>query len=180
MKKVIAGIIGGLAVVGLIFTTVLYHDLYNKEKEKNVAIEKDLKHLQEVVEADQKNSPAELTKTANKFIDTMFSSKDDNPKKSVNTLLSLTTGKAYRELTKKENGSYEGNLAELEGFESTVSIKDSIYNKVSSKKGKVVVEFEITTTANGETAKTLNKATVYLKYVKGAWKISNYRLEILL
>lgn len=180
MKKLIAGIIGGLAVVGLIFTTVLYHDLYIKEKEKNVAVEKDLKHLREVLEADRENSPAELTKTANKFIDTMFSSKEDNPEKSMNTLMRMTTGKAYRELTKTQSGSYEGNLAELEGFESTVSIKDSIYNKISSKKGKVIAEFEITTTANGETAKTLNKAIVDLEYVKGTWKISNYKLEILL
>lgn len=180
MNKVMMYAVGVLLVIGLGVTSILYHDMYKQEQEKLRKSEREVAHLQEVVEANEKNTPQELVKTSTKFIETMFAYDPNNPNSAETDLLSLTTGEAHRRLSDTDTEAHEEDMGDLEGFESKAVIKDSVYNRISSTDGKVIVNFEQWLTKDGSTDKTVNEATVTITFKDGKWKVSDYKINPLL
>ncbi|MDF9763813.1 Tfp pilus assembly protein FimV [Peribacillus simplex] len=180
MKKLMITAVMVLVVIGLGITSLLYHDMYQQEREKAIKSEREVVRLKKVVEANERNTPKELIETSNKFIETMFAPDPNNPKSTKKTLLILTTGEAHRRLTKTDKDVHAEDKNDLEGFESKAVINESTYNRIGSQDGKVIVSFEHWLTKDGSTDKTVNEATVTIHYVDGKWKVSEYKIEPLL
>ncbi|MDW7617376.1 hypothetical protein SC499_22505 [Peribacillus simplex] len=169
-----------LVVIGLVITSLLYHDMYQQEQEKTLKSEREVVRLQKVVEANERNTPQELNETANKFIETMFAPDQNNPNTTKKALLSLTTGEAQRRLTETDKDVLTEDTNDLEGFKSKAVINESVYNWIGSRDGKVIVNFEHWLTKGGSTDKTVNEATIKIHYVDGKWKVSEYKINPLL
>lgn len=169
-----------LVVIGLVITSLLYHDMYQQEQEKAIKSEREVVRLQKVVEVNERNTPQELNETANKFIETMFAPDQINPNTTKKALLNLTTGEALRRLTETDKDVLTEDTSDLEGFESKAVINESVYNRIGSKDGKVIVNFEHWLTKDGSTDKTVNEATITIHYVDGEWKVSEYKINPLL
>ena len=169
-----------LIVIGLGITSLLYHDMYGQEKEKAMKYEREVARLQKVVEANERNTPQELIETSTKFIETMFGPDQNNPKSTKKALLGLTTGEAHGLLSKTDKDVHTEDMSDLEGFESKAVINESVYNRIGSQDGKVIVSFEHWLTKDGKTDKTVNEATVTIRYVDGEWKVSEYKINQLL
>lgn len=180
MNKYILGIIAGVVFVGTVVTAVLYHDLYKQQQKKTEVALAQIEKLNELVEANKQNNDSNLSDGATEFIKLLFHSEGNKSTRDVKGLLSLTTGNAYRELTESQSKTHWGHKDHLEGFKSEAHVKDSVYNRVSETEGKVIVEFEHWLTKDGSTAKTVNRAEIQMKYVKGKWKVSGYEIEQLL
>lgn len=180
MNKLIINTVITLIVIGLGITSLLYHDMYKQEQEKAIKSEREVVRLQKVVEANERNTPKELIETSNKFIETLFGPNQNNPKSTKKALLSLTTGEAHRRLTQTDKDVHTEDTSELEGFESKAVINESVYNRIGSQDGKVIVTFEHWLTKDRSTDKTVNEATVTIHYVDGEWKVSEYKIEPLL
>lgn len=184
MNKLILGIITGVVLAGALVTTILYHDLYKQEQVKVAKAEEQIIKLTDLVEANKKNTETELNNSAANFIEYLFRADEEaDPAIKTKTLLSLTTGKAHTELSETEEHEHEDDTehtGDLEGFKSEAQIQDSVYNRLSETKGKVVIEFEHLLTKDGNTSKTVNQATIKLQYVKGEWKVYEYDIKPLL
>jgi Tfp pilus assembly protein FimV len=180
MQKLLINAAVALVIIGLGITSLLYHDMYEKEQEKAIKREREVVRLQKVVEANERNTPQELIETSTKFIETMFAPDPNNPTANKKALLSLTTGEAHRRLTKTDKDVHTEDMSDLEGFESKAVINESVYNRIGSQDGKVIVSFEHWLTKDGVTDKTVNEATVTIHYVDGEWKVSEYKINQLL
>lgn len=176
MNKIILGIVAGLLIVGLGVSTLWYHDLYKQTLASQETAYNKIIELEEVIEANNQNTDEQLTKVANQFVTLLFSSDKDLEKRQ-NSILSLTIKNANKTLEESYKSSQMENMESLEGFTSSVEVKESFYNRVDDNKGVVKIQFEQSLTKDGSTAKTVNEAIIELEYVNDEWKIYEYKIN---
>lgn len=177
MSRFLAEAFMAVVLIGFGFSTLWYHDLYEQEQEKTVKALEKVSTLQEQITAAEANKPENLTIQANEFIKLLFASGEKDPQAHKKALSSLVTEKAYRELTKEPSEAHSEATGHLEGMKSEADIKESIYNRVSSTEGKVVVKFEHVLSKDGSVSKTLNEAVISLQYEADQWKVSEWELK---
>lgn len=180
MKNIIIAGVGLCVLIGLIIGNVWFHDLYQTEKESAAAAQKEIKKLESVIEASKNNKSENLTEPATEFINLVFTFGSESQQENADAILSHTTGKAYSELKETPNKAHDNHPEHLEGFESESHIIDTLYNKTSNSEGKVIVKFEQWLSKDGNVAKTVNEAELQMKYVKGEWKVAEYKITPLL
>ena len=183
MKNIILIGIAIVAFIGLILTSVLYHDSYEKEKADKEAALKKVKELEVLVAANEENKPEILNEVADEFIETFFYSDGTKLKEKENKLKSMMTESSFKKLYGQDEAEEDDHSHPMEGleqFESKANIKESIYNRTSDTEATVVITFEHVVDAADTSSKTLNEATVKLLYVDGDWKVDNYEIVQLL
>lgn len=180
MKKIILSIAAVILVIGLGVAVVWYKDLYEKEQVKTERSNEEIKKLEQIVEANKKNTDQELTEVANNFIALMFNKSEKEDMTNQTELMRLTIGNANSGLTQNTKEPVSSDMEGLEGFKSEAHIIESFYNRTDSTKGEVKVQFEQWLSKDGLTDKMVNEATIKLEYVEDEWKVYEFEIKPLI
>ncbi|MFB9759004.1 hypothetical protein [Ectobacillus funiculus] len=179
MNRPLIGIVVALLLFISLVLNLVFYGLWQQEKEERISTKTELREAKLRLETSKKNSPEQLTKKAEEFALTFLTydkKYQSERKKRLLSLMSKGLGTKMLE-TKKE---VSGEHIEGDNIISSAKIKDSIYNRINEKAGKVVLKVEQTLTSNSMKDTTSLEVTIHLEHDGKDWKVVKFDVKSIL